>query len=240
MKNLKKIKKTVGIKVPNISKIGLICIFSFIILGILIFSIFNFWHYKKAETGNNISNKTLEEIEDYILNISSYDAEISVEVESNKNTNKYIMQQKYCKPNIASQCIIEPKNIEGLTVKYDGTNMEIKNSKLGLSTIYENYAYISDNVLWLSDFIQKYSSNNGTINEENGMVVMKFRCKNNLNMSTESLYIDKKANKITKLIIEDENRKSKVYIIYNKIEIGSLNKENVLAFEVNLYGKRDV
>ena len=59
-----------------------------IVLVILIFSIFNFFNYKKVQIGNNISDKTLQEIEEYILNISSYDAEIEVTVESNKNTNK--------------------------------------------------------------------------------------------------------------------------------------------------------
>ena len=53
----------------------------------------------------------------------------------------------------------------------------------------------------------------------------------------EKLYIDRNANKITKLVIEDENKKDKIYITYNKIEIGSLNKENVLAFKRNYTAK---
>ena len=47
------------------------------------------------------------------------------------------------------------------------------------------------------------------------------------------MYIDRNANKITNLIIEDENKKTKIYITYNKIEIGSLNKDSVLAFIIN-------
>ena len=215
-------------------------IIAFVIIIIIFFTIFSVLHYKKIETGNNISDKTLKQIEDYILNISSYDAEIEVNVESNKNTNKYIMIQKFCSPNIASQEIIEPKNIEGLTVKYDGQNMEISNSKLGLSTIYENYAYIADNVLWLSDFIESYKTNNGLITEKNGIIVMEVKNNKNRYCVSEKLYIDRNANKITKLIIEDENRKDRIYITYNKIEIGSLDKDNVLAFKTQAISKKDV
>ena len=137
-------------------KIIWIIIIVSIIVSFLFMTIFKILNYKKIQTGNNITDKTLQEVENYILNISSYDAEIEVTVESNKNTNKYIMKQKYSSPNITCQEIIEPKNIEGLTIKYDGQNLEISNSRLSLNTIYENYEYIADNVLWLSDFIENY------------------------------------------------------------------------------------
>lgn len=220
-------------------KLILICIVAMIIL-ILFFIIFKILYYKNTKIGNTIIDKTLEEVKMYILNISSYEAEIEVTVESNKNTNKYIMEQKYSKPNIASQRIIEPKNIEGLTIKYDGTNLEISNSNLDLKTIYENYTYVSDNILWLSDFIENYKNNNGTITEENGVIIMETKCNKNKYNTYEKLYIDRNANKITKLVIEDENKKSKIYITYNKIKIGSLNKENVLAFKRRYTAKKDI
>lgn len=210
------------------------------IVFILSFTIFKIINYKKIQTGNNISDKTLTQVEDYILNISSYDAEIEVEIESNKNKNKYIINQKFCSPNIASQQVIEPKNIEGLTVKYDGSNLEISNTKLNLSTIYENYEYLADNVLWLSDFAQNYRNNGGTINEENGIIIMETKKDNSKYSAKEKLYIDRNANKVTKLVIEDENNKSRIYITYNKIEIGSLNRENVLAFKTDFVKSCDI
>lgn len=213
-------------------KIISISIIALIIL-ILIFIIFKISNYKNTKIGNNITDKTLEEIENYILNISSYNAEIEVCVESNKNTNKYVLKQKYASPNSASQEVVEPKNIEGMTIKYDGTNLQISNSKLNLNTIYENYTYIADNVLWLSDFIENYKTNNGTITEENSVVIMQTKCNENKYSSNEKLYIDRNANKIIKLVIEDENKKSRIYITYNKIEIGSLTRDNVLAFVIN-------
>ncbi len=221
-------------------KIIWIIIIVCIIVSFLFMTIFKILNYKKIQTGNNITDKTLQEVENYILNISSYDAEIEVTVESNKNTNKYIMKQKYSSPNITCQEIIEPKNIEGLTIKYDGQNLEISNSRLSLNTIYENYEYIADNVLWLSDFIENYKSNNGTITEENGIIIMEVKCNENKYSTNEKLYIDRNANRITKLIIEDENKKSKIYITYNKIEIGSLNKENVLAFKMENFDAKDI
>ena len=56
----------------------------------------------------------------------------------------------------------------------------------------------------------------------------------------EKLYIDRNANKVTKLVIEDENNKSRIYITYNKIEIGSLNRENVLAFKTDFVKSCDI
>ena len=219
-------------------KIIIICAIVLLLL-ILIFTIFKIFNYKNTKMGNNISDKTLEEIENYILNISSYDAEIEVSVESNKNTNKYIIKQKYCSPNIASQEVIEPKNIEGMIIKYDGSNLQISNSKLNLNTIYENYTYVADNILWLSDFIENYKKNNGTISEENGVIIMEIKSNENKYVNRK-LYIDRNANKICKLIIEDENKKSKIYITYNKIEIGSSNKESVLAFKENSIDKTEI
>lgn len=218
----------------------LIIVVTLTIVFILSFTIFKIINYKKIQTGNNISDKTLTQVEDYILNISSYDAEIEVEIESNKNKNKYIINQKFYSPNIASQQVIEPKNIEGLTVKYDGSNLEISNTKLNLSTIYENYEYLADNVLWLSDFSQNYRNNGGTINEENGIIVMETKRDNSKYSAKEKLYIDRNANKVTKLVIEDENNKSRIYITYNKIEIGSLNRENVLAFKTDFVKSCDI
>ena len=71
-------------------KILLIIFIVFFILLILFFLI----NYKTKNNGNNIS-KFNGNIKDYILNISSYEAEIEVIVESNKTTNKYILKQLY-------------------------------------------------------------------------------------------------------------------------------------------------
>lgn len=208
-----------------------IVIASVSIIIIIFLCIFYILNYKKAKMGNNIADKTLQEIEGYILNISSYKAKIELTVESNKNTNKYVIEQKFTKPNMCMQIVEEPKNIEGLTIKYDGTNLEVSNSKLNLTTIYENYQYITDNVIWLSDFIENYKSKGGKIIEKDGIIIMETRCNINAYSVVEKLYIDRNANKITKMIIEDQNHKARIYITYKEIDIDGLNQDNVFAFK---------
>src|SRR5699024_5756980 len=86
-----------------------------ILLAFLIFLIFFLKNNdKNFEIGNTISNKNIEEIEEYILNISSYEATVSVTIESNKNTNKYVLEQKYKAPNLSKQIVLEPSNIAGI------------------------------------------------------------------------------------------------------------------------------
>ncbi len=109
-------------------------------------------NYKKINIGNNITSKSTEQVEEYILNISSYKAKIELKVESNKNENKYVLMQKYTTPNISKQEVIEPENIKGLETIYDGASLTINNSNLGLSSIYENYQYMVDNCLWIRKF----------------------------------------------------------------------------------------
>ena len=66
-----------------------IIIITIIVIAIVIFiSIFLKINYKKINTGNNILNKTLDEVQEYICNINSYEAIMEVTINSNKNTNK--------------------------------------------------------------------------------------------------------------------------------------------------------
>ena len=75
-------------------KIIFISILVLAIVSILIFILLK-TNYKNKNFGNNMSNKNLEEIEKYILDISSYTAKMDVTVESNKNTNKYVRRINY-------------------------------------------------------------------------------------------------------------------------------------------------
>lgn len=202
-------------------KFVIILIFIFIIF--LIFFIKN--NYKNLKVGNNMSNKSIEEIEEYILNISSYQAKISVTVNSNKNTNKYVISQKYISPNKSKQIILEPSNIEGIEIINDGTNLKINNSKLGLSKIYENYEYVVDNCICLESFIVDYRNNNGNIYEEEGKIVLETNTSNPNNyIYNKKLYINKNTGNIERLLVEDINEKTLVYILYNEIRINELKE----------------
>lgn len=193
---------------------------------------------KNLNIGNNLSNKTLQEVEEYILNISSYEAEIEVSVESNKNQTKYLISQNYVSPNIEKQTVKEPSNIQGLETIYDGNKLTIHNSKLNLTTIYENYPYLTDNFLWLHSFIEDYR--NAKVNgektklyEENNQIIMEVELSNsNPYIAGKKLVIDKITGAIQKLIVQDKNQKNLVYILYNEIKMNSLKKEEVLAFRL--------
>ncbi|HBC85140.1 MAG TPA: hypothetical protein DCZ30_07110 [Clostridiales bacterium] len=136
------------------SKKGIIFILGLIVIAIIVF-FFIKNNYKNINIGNNITNKSIEQIEEYILNISSYKARIEVEVVSNKNENKYVLMQKYASPNISKQEVIEPSNIKGIETIYNGSSLTINNSNLGLSSIYENYQYMVDNCLWIRKFYKR-------------------------------------------------------------------------------------
>ena len=182
-------------------------------------------NYKNKNLGNNMSNKNIEEIEEYILNISSYEAKIDVTVESNKNTNKYLLKQIYKKEEISIQTVLEPSNIAGVETKYENGTLTINNSKLNLLTIYQNYNYLVENCLWLDSFVVDYvqgkNNNESTIIEENNTVFMKTktRNKNNKYIYYKELVIDKKTGKPTKLLVQDVNKKNLVYILYNEITV---------------------
>lgn len=191
---------------------------------------------KNSKMGNNLSNKTSQEIEEYILNISSYEAEIELEVETNKNKTKYKIKQSYTSPNIVKQVVHEPDNISGLETTFDGEKLTINNTKLNLSTVYQNYQYITSNFLWLNSFIEEYKTNGGKIYEENQMIIMEVSSKNsNPYNSLKKLFINKETGKITKMIVQDKNQKKLVYILYNEIKINSFKKEDILAFKFNKF-----
>ena len=215
------------IKTYDKKKIVTTIIIACIILISLI--IFINMYYKNKNIGNNMSNKNIEEIEEYILNISSYKAKIEVKVESNKNSNKYILEQEYKKDNYSQQTVLEPSNIENMTMKYENNTLKLNYSKLNLSKIYESYTDLMNNYLWLNSFIEDYKgakeSNDAIIKEEGKLILMetKTRNSNNKYVYNKQLTIDKETGKPSKLLIQDINKKNLVYILYNEITFNGLN-----------------
>jgi outer membrane lipoprotein-sorting protein len=211
------------------------------ILAVLVTSVIIYFfiknNYKNLKSGNNMSNKNLKEIEEYILSIRSYNAKIEVEIQSNKNKNKYVLEQKYAEPNVQKQIVLEPSNIEGLETIFDGNNLKINNTKLNLSTIYENYSDVTSNFLWLNTFTEEYKkmieTGKQNIIEQNGIIIMEIKAADELN---KKLYIDRKTGKPIKMQIKNVSKNTTVYILYNEIEINSLKRDDVLAFRLkNVY-----
>lgn len=210
-------------------------VFFVVIIIVLILAILFGFFYKKTvkvfKTGNN---KTSQEIVDYILGISSYEVKVTVEVNSNKNSNKYILKQQYVSPNISTQEVIEPSNIAGIKLINDGTSLTLKNSQLDISTVFENYTYLGDNCIDLISFIENYKKFDESNYEENDTQVIMKTISQNSNKYTkyETLYVDKETANPIKLEIKDDNEKTTVYILYNEVKINSTDKEDVLAFDL--------
>ena len=202
----------------------------FIIIGIMIY-FFSKNNYKTTEFGNT-TIKSAEDIKEYILNLESYDAQISVEISSNKNQNQYKMRQIYKAPNLERLEILEPQSVKGIITTYDGNNLKIENTTFNLNKIYENYPYITENTLCLYDFIQNYKKNNKQkLEETKNEIIM--QVENDSKYYTyQKLYIDKHTKKPSKMEITDKNKKMLVYILYNEIKMNSINKEEILAFKL--------
>ena len=199
-------------------------VFYVIILILIILISFYIFNYKVSKTGNNISiNKSADNIKEYILNINSYKAKISVTINSNKNTNEYVLQQEYKAPNISKQEIVEPSNLKGVTIEYDGKDLKLTNTNLTLSKVFEGYNNIGQNVLFLNDFIEEYKNNEKSeyIELENE-IIMKTQNEKNKYLSSKSLYIDKKTAKPVKMEVKDITQNITVYILYNEIEINNI------------------
>ena len=195
----------------------------YLILFFIIFIIsVGFIFYKNSIKNLKIgNNKNSQEIVDYILNLSSYEAEVTVNITSNKNSNKYILKQKYQKDKERIQEVIEPSNIAGVKIINDGKNLKIENSNLNLNEIIENYTNLENNNLDLSMFIDEYkNSNESSYEEKDDEIIMKVKNdKENIYVKEKTLYINKKTYKPVKLEIKDNKQKERIYILYNEVEI---------------------
>lgn len=188
-----------------------------IVIIIIIFFICIFFYINKSKKNKIGNNSTSQEIIDNILNISSYETVIEVEVNSNKNTNKYTIKQKYISPDISEQEILKPENIKGIKITKKGNELKIENSRINITKIYE---YMTDNCLDLNTFIEFYKSNEKEIYEEkNDEIILNAENKNNKYKRYQTLYIDRKTGKPTKMEIKDNSKNTSVYILYREVKL---------------------
>ena len=206
-----------------------------IILAIIsVVIIFVIFIPKMSKTEKIGKNSTSQEIVDYILNINSYEAEIEVKTNSNKNSNKYILKQQYIKDKTSTQEVIEPSNIAGVRIVKNGNSLKLENTALNLNTIIDNYEYLSDNCLDLSSFITDYSQNaDSSFEEKDGQIIMKTTNSNdNKYTKNKTLYVDRNSGNPIKMEVTDINKNITVYILYKEVKINSLNEKNILAFSL--------
>jgi len=172
---------------------------------------------KKSINGNNMNS---QEIVDYILNINSYKSQVTVQVNSNKNTNKYIIKQEYNTENGCMQEVLEPANIAGVKITRKDENLIVENTNLSLSKMFSNYKGLDNNSLDLCNFIQEYKSNSeSTFEQKDNEIIMTTTNKNNKYNKRKVLYIDKEHVVPTRLQIKDDNQNTTIIIEYNNIEL---------------------
>ena len=187
-------------------------------IGITVF--FIFFHTKTAKNSKIGNNSSSQEIVDYVLNISSYEATIEVEVNSNKNKNQYILKQQFIEPNIATQEILEPSNIAGVKIIRNGNQLTIENTNLSLSSVFENYEYVSDNILDLNCFIKDYQADEkASWKEEDNQIIMMTKH----DKEEKKLWIDRTTGNPVKMEVKWTNQNNTVYILYNEVNLNSLS-----------------
>ena len=96
--------------------------------------------------------------------------------------------------------------------------MKVKNTALKLSKIYEDYPYIDSNILWLNSFVREYKNSKDKSKKaykDNENIVIEVAGKNEI----KKLYINEKTGKPEKMSVEDQNKNTLVYIIYNEITL---------------------
>lgn len=207
-------------------------VFVFVILIILFLSIVFFIkiYYKNMIIGNNISSKSTQQIVDNILNIKSYDSNITVKIISNKNENTYVINQTNIGDRLFKQEILEPENISGTIIMYDNGKLNIKNTKLNLNKIYEDYKYITNNQLLLNSFIEDYKNGDITNIEENeNNIILTAQTDINKYIVSKNLIIDKNTGKPRELQIKDGSQNTLVYILYNRIEVNGIKDDKILS-----------
>lgn len=202
----------------------------FVVL-LMIFIIISNKVAKKSKIGKNSSS---QEIVNYILDISSYESKIEVEVKSNKNSNKYKIKQTYIENEKSIQEILEPNNIKGTKIIKEKNQLKIENTNLSLTKILQNYNEITKNSLDLDSFIKDYKANpNSQYKEQDKQIVMETTAQTeNKYQKYETLYISKETGKPEKMQTKDTNQNVIIYIIYNEININELKKDKIYAFEI--------
>ena len=197
----------------------------FILLIILILILGGVFFYKNNVKNSKIgNNKNSQEIVNNFLNLSSYEVQVTVNVTSNKNSNKYILKQTFNSPNISTQEVIEPSNIAGVRIENNGTNVKIENTNLKLSTLLENYNYLGNNCLDLSSFIEDYKKNEDSIFEENDEEIILNTNSNadNNYIQEKTLHISKQTYNPTEMEIKDNKQNTTIYILYNEVKLNSI------------------
>ena len=183
-------------------------------------SIFFIIYYIFSSFGNN-KFRNQNEIVDNILNrFNNYEANILVTITTNKNENNYEMFQEVSEKN-SKTIINSPENIKDMIIEINDNTLKITNTKINMEKIYEEYDGILNNDLFLNKFTKDCENNNFKFYEKNEKIILETILNNNSStyIKYKELYLDKKTNLPTELIMKDNTKKACIRIIYNDIKI---------------------
>lgn len=191
-------------------------VFVFATICILIFL---FIYYIFGILGNN-KNRSQEEIVESLLNeICNYEANITVEVFSNKNENTYEIYQEV-EEDKSKSVVKSPEEIEALTIENEEGKLKISNTKLEMEKVYQGYEEIFNNNLFLNTFSKDCRENDFNFYEEDKELILEVKLNNsNTYAKYKELHFNLKSNVPTELLIKDNNKKTSIRIIYNDIKI---------------------
>lgn len=159
--------------------------------------------------------------DEYILNIKNYNVEAKVTVYSNKNTNTYNLKQ-YKMDDYQKQEVASSQTNHGIVIENAGNKLTIKNTKLGLEQVFENYEELTKNSLGLDSFIKDYRESEKTEvteDEKYYMLFAKVKKLQNRYIENKTLYINKETGKIEKIEVKDVNNQRTMFIEYTRLEI---------------------
>lgn len=191
-------------------------VFIFATICILIFL---FIYYIFGILGNNKNRSQEEIVESLLKEICNYEANITVEVFSNKNENVYEIYQQV--KDDKSKCVVRiPEEIENLTIENEEGKLKISNSKLKMEKVYQDYEEIFNNNLFLNTFSKDCRENDFNFYEKDKELILEVKLNNsNTYAKYKELHFNLQSNIPTELLIKDNTKKTSIRIVYNDIKI---------------------
>ncbi len=193
----------------------------FLIIFVFICSIiFCVFYYIFSVSGNNINISQEQIVEEALKEFNNYEANLEITVKSNKNENKYQVNQ-IVNNEYSKQEMMSPENLKNMIIELEKNKLKILNSNLNMEKIYENYDYVLNNSLFLNTFANDYFNNDSEIYEKDGKIIVEIKLSNNPNtyIKYKYLYLDAKSYVPEKLEIKDITKNPYISIIYNDIKI---------------------
>lgn len=166
------------------------------------------------------------------VNITSYYINSNITVNSNKNSDTYIIEEWY-KENVGQ--LFKIKDAVGSTVKYLLKNKHLTVYNEKQKNILEILEYNNQelNILSFNTFVKIYNENIlnkrndiKVINNKNNTIIYVVYNKN-IYISSLELRINRKVGKIIDCTIRDIHGKDKIIITYNKVEINKIISDDI-------------